>query len=79
MSVRFEDPPERKERRQRRWAPLVAELLPHRGEWAILTTLRDAYQAQNAVRSLRSRKVKYPDGAFSFMADGSKVYGRYDG
>jgi hypothetical protein len=49
------------------------------GIWARIHRARDAAQANNAVRSLRSRKVRYPDGEFEFTNDGRLVYARYLG
>jgi hypothetical protein len=79
VSVKFEDPPERHSRRQLRWWPLLEQVMTKPGGWARIATLGNAYQANNAVRALRQRKVKYPAGAFAFQADGPRVYARYDG
>lgn len=79
MSVEFRDPPSRRPRRQLKWSPLCEAVMSRPGEWARIATLADAYQAVNAVRSLRSRKVRYPDGSFEFRHDGRQVYARYLG
>lgn len=79
MSVKFQDPPEETPRRQLKWHPLCEQVMQAPGTWARIATTRNAYQAANAVRSLRSRKVKYPDGIFQFRNSGAEVYARYLG
>lgn len=79
MTVKFTDPPEDRRHSQRKWEPLCAAVMKRPGEWAEIATLRGSAQAVNAVRSLRSRKVRYPEGDFEFRHSGNRVYARYLG
>lgn len=79
MSVKFQDPPEEPPRRQLKWQPLCEKAMKAPGRWARIATTRNSYQAANAVRSLRSRKVKYPEGRWEFRNHGIEVYARYLG